>query len=285
DAALAAHLIRIGNSVTYGGEQRVGSVEEAVGRLGFQMTFRLVGEAAGIQLAQRPLKHYGIETEQLREHMLHTAFACEQLAIECGFDARRAYTAGLMRPLGLLVLDRLADHYTKPAIPDYHPVHDADYLAWEGRVFGIASPDVAAMVLTEWGFPIESIDAVRNQYLKRSEDLSHRLACLLNLASGIVADEGRGLLGETDHWAPSPWKLEAIGLTEERFQAAATKAREAFAEFQRRMRGEVEPAPAAVVITRPQPVDGKLPALFIEDPPAPTAPAEPHGSMTVESCN
>ena len=87
EIAPAAHLIRVGNSVTYGGEQRAGSVEEAVGRLGFQLTFRLVGEAAGIQLAQRPLQHYGIDADQLREHMLHTAFACEQLALECGFDA------------------------------------------------------------------------------------------------------------------------------------------------------------------------------------------------------
>ncbi len=282
DAALAAHLIRVGNSVAYGGEQRVGSVEEAVARLGFQLTFRLVGEAAGLQLAQRPLKHYGIEADQLREHMLHTAFACEQLALECGFDARRAYTAGLMRPLGLLVLDRLADRYTQPPIADYHPAHDADYLAWEGRVFGIASSEVAAMVLAEWGFPTESIEAVRNQYLMRSEDLTHRFACVLNLASGIVADEGHGLLGETDHWGHSPWKLEAVGLTEERFQVAVVKAREAFAEFQRRLRGDPDPAPARALSAEPDRTGAPVPALFIEDPPATAA---PHGSMAVESCN
>src|SRR4051812_23607920 len=182
DAALAAHLIRIGNSVTYGGEQRVGSVEEAVGRLGFQMTFRLVGEAAGMQLAQRPLKNYGIEADALREHMLHTAFACEQLALECGLDARRAYTAGLMRPLGLLVLDRLAEHY--PTIEGYHPVHDSDYLVWEGRTFGIASPDVAAIVLAEWGVPAESVEAGQKQKLTRFGDITHRVARPLQLAGG-----------------------------------------------------------------------------------------------------
>src|SRR5476649_102983 len=239
DTALAAHLIRVSNSVAYGGEQRMGSVEEAVTRLGFQMTFRLVGESAGMQLAQQPLRHYGIEADELREHMLHTAFTCEHLALECGLDSRRAYTAGLMRPLGLLVLDRLADRYEN--LPDYHPVHDADYLAWEGRTFGIASADVAAMVLGEWGFPAETVEAVRNQYLLRSDDLVYKLACLLNLASGIVADDGRALLGETRHWGHSPWKLEAVGLTEESYHAAAKRARQAFAEFQRRLRGEPEP--------------------------------------------
>ena len=275
DAALAAHLIRVSNSVAFGGEQRVGSVEEAVGRLGFQRTFRLVGEAAGIQLAQRALEHYGIEADQLREHMLYTAFVCEHIALECGHDPRRAYTAGLMRPLGLLVLDRLADRYKK--VDDYSPARDADYLVWEGRTFGIASFDVAAMVLGEWGFPKETIEAVRNQYLMRSEDLSDPFTCLLNLASGLVADDGHGLLGEARHWGHSQWKLETVGLSEAQFQAAAAGARQAFAEFQRRLRGEPEP-PAAAPSTGASTKAPFVPAIAPE-------PEQPHGSMSVDSCN
>ncbi len=275
DAALAAHLIRVSNSVAYGGEQRMGSVEEAVGRLGFQLTFRLVGESVGIQLAQRPLKHYGIDADQLREHMLYTAFMCEQLAAECGRDSRRAYTAGLMRPLGLLVLDRLADSYTD--VDDYNPVRDADYLAWEGRTFGVASFEVAAMVLAEWGFPTETVDAIRNQYLTRSEDLAEQFTCILNLASGLVADDGHALLGEARHWGHSPWKLEAIGLSEERFQAAAKRARQAFADFQRRLRGD--PEPTAAPAPKPDSTNAPfVPAILAE-------PGETHGAMSVESCN
>lgn len=274
DAALAAHLIRVSNSVVYGGEQRMGSVEEAVGRLGFQLTFRLVGEAASLQLVERPLRHYGIDADQLREHMLHTAFMCEHVALEVGRDPRRAYTAGLMRPLGLLVLDRLADHY--PSLVDYHPARDADYLVWEGRTFGVAGAEVAAMVLGEWGFPTETVDAVRNQYLLRSESLGEQLTCVLNLASGLVADDGHALLGEARHWGRSPWKLEAVGLTEERFQAAAARGRSAFAEFQRRLRGEPGLVPAEAQPMVPAPAAPRSASSV------PTT-AEPHGSMTVES--
>ena len=268
DATLAAHIIRLSNSVVYGGEQRTGSVEEAVARVGFKEVFRVVGDVAGAQLADRALVCYAVDAQELRDNMLHTAFVCEQLAEECGFDARTAYTAGLMRPLGLLVLDRMADRYGK--VEPFHPLHDGDYLTWEGRLFGLASSEVAAMVLAEWTFPQEIVEAVRNQYLLRSADLGHQLACLLNLSGGLVADNGFGLPGETRRWDSSLWKIDAVGLTEERFRAAGERARTAFEGFQRRIRGEAQPV--AETPTKPVRVPS-LPQVRI------------HGAITVESSN
>ena len=233
DSSLVGHIIRVSNSAVFGGEQPTGSVEEAVARIGFQEVFRVVGQVASDRLVERPLTTYGIDTDQLREHMLQTAFMCEHLATECGLDPRSAYTAGLMRPLGLLVLDRLAEQYGNIAV--YHPIHDPDYLAWEGRSFGLSSCEVAGMVLNAWSFPPEIVEAIQMQYLLRSEDLNHRFACLVNLASGLVADDGRGLLGEMSHWGGAVWKLEALGISETRYQAAAARARDAFTAFQRRI--------------------------------------------------
>ncbi|HEX2860701.1 MAG TPA: HDOD domain-containing protein, partial [Lacunisphaera sp.] len=162
DAALTAHIIRVSNSAVYRGERRTGSVEEAVSRIGYQEIFELAGYVAGMQLAERALKHYGIDAGQLRQHMVYTAFMCEQLAIECRLDARQAYTAGLIRPLGFFIFDRLADRW--PAFEPYHPIRDQNYLAWEGRVFGIGSGEVAAMVLQAWRFPDEISAAIRGHY-------------------------------------------------------------------------------------------------------------------------
>lgn len=266
DSTLVGHVIRVSNSAVYGGEQPTGSVEEAVVRIGFQEVFRLVGQVASARLAERALTLYGIDTDQLREHMLHTAFVCEHLATECGIDPRSAYTAGLMRPLGLLVLDRLAEHYGN--IAPYHPAHDADYLTWEGKAFGLSSCEVAGMVLREWSFPTEIVEAIQMQYLLRSEDLSNRFACLVNLASGLVADDGHGLLGETSHWGSSLWKLDSLGMTEDRFHAAAARAREAFAAFQRRLRGETEENEPKSLVSNTD-----------------SDPSHTHGSITVESSN
>jgi RNA polymerase sigma-70 factor (ECF subfamily) len=306
DTSLAGHILRVSNSVAYGGEQKTGSVEEAVARVGFHEIFRIVGEVATARLADRPLKFYGIDTDQLREHMIQTAFVCESLALQCGLDARSSYTVGLMRLLGMLVLDRLADSY--PNLEPYHPAHDPDYLTWEGRTFGFSSCEVAAIVLTEWKFPPEIVEGVRNQYLLRSDDLGHRLACVLNLAGGIIAEDNFGLLGEARHWGHSPWKLEAIGLTEVSFLVAATRGREAYAAFRQRTRGEAAPAPAKpagspsveavfAAMTAPKaPQAGAAAKAPAPVPAAVSAPAEKaaalaptdtaeHGAIAVESSN
>ncbi|WP_158277577.1 sigma-70 family RNA polymerase sigma factor [Opitutus sp. ER46] len=233
DATLVGHVIRVSNSTVYGGEQPTGSVEEAVVRVGFQEVFRIVGQVAMSRLAERPLRAYGVDADRLRELMLHTAFLCEHLATECGIDPRSAYTAGLMRPLGLLILDRLADRHGHLEV--YNPAEHEDYEEWEGRVFGLSSAEVAALVLDSWSFPQDIVQAIRAQYLVRSEDLTLRFACLLNLASGVAAEQGQGLPGELCHWTGQAWKLETLGLTETRFNVAVARAQDAYAAFRGRL--------------------------------------------------
>jgi RNA polymerase sigma-70 factor, ECF subfamily len=250
DAMLAAHIIRLGASAAGDGKRWTGSMEEAVGRLGWPEIFHLVGDVATARAADRALKHYGVEAEELREHMLHTALACEYLAAECGLDARRAYAAGLMRPLGLLVLDRLADRNGN--IKPYDPARDGDYLTWERRWFGSSSPEVTALLLIEWKFPTEIVEAVRSHYLLRAADRGLEFACLLNLASGLAADHGHGLRGEARQWDRSQWKLEKLGLTEARFRTAGERARKAFGAFKQRLRGVAGPEAAGAGSARGQ---------------------------------
>jgi len=235
DAALSAHILRVSNSVVYRSEQPTGSVEEAVSRLGYREILQLTGYVAGTQLAERALEHYGIEADWLRENMLHTAFVCEHLALECRVDPRLAYTAGLVRPLGLFVCDRLADRW--PGIESYHPARDRDYEAWEARIFGIGSCEVAALVLQEWRFPEEIVAAIRAHYLAKGGEAADRLACLLNVVSGMIANAGHGLLGEASHWEQTAGRLETLGLTARKMRSLATQANELFVGFQQRMEG------------------------------------------------
>src|SRR4051812_28827551 len=53
DAALAVRVIRISNSPVFGGGLRIGSVDEAVNRVGFGEILRLVGVATVASLVDR----------------------------------------------------------------------------------------------------------------------------------------------------------------------------------------------------------------------------------------
>ena len=226
DVALTARIIRISNSVVYGGSIRIGALEEALNRVGFSEVHRLVGLITSNLLADRPLVYYGVEAEPLREHMLFTALACEALADECGIDSRNAYTIGLMRTIGILVLDRVAERL--PQIPPYDHARLGGYPVWEGIAFGISNSEVAAMVLNDWRFPPEIVGAVREHYLLRPEDYDNRLACLLNVAGRVVAEAGHTLPGDRRYWELSPRKLEIVGLREDQVHSAGERARTAF---------------------------------------------------------
>jgi RNA polymerase sigma-70 factor (ECF subfamily) len=229
DPALAAQLIRRANSVALGGVQPVGAIDEAISRVGFEEVFRILGDATVGCLAEREIKHYSIGADELRAHVLRCAFVCEYLARSAGLDPRRAYTAGLLRALGLLVLDRVADRYGSLEV--FQPGRDPDYGVWEGRCFGLSSGEVAAIVLAEWGFPAPVVNAVRNQHLVRSSDLAEPLACVLHLAQAALTEAGFGLPGEARQWDGSLWKLEATGLDEARYRSAIGEGLAAYSAF------------------------------------------------------
>ncbi len=228
DASLSTRIIRISNSVVYGGSGgvRIGAIDEAVNRVGFSEVYRLVGLVASDRLSERNLQFYGVGPQTMREHMLFSALAAEMLAEECGLDPRHAYTAGLLRTIGMLVLDRVAERLTGCEVYDH--ARFGTYLAWEGVMFGVANTEVAGMVLTDWRFPPEIISAIRDHYLSSQSDYQNRFACLLNVSGRMVGDAGHALPGDRKFWEFNARKDEVLGVTEEHIQRATDRAHELF---------------------------------------------------------
>lgn len=220
DAALAARIIRISNSSVFGGGSRIGAIEEAVNRVGFGEVYRLVGLATTSRLADRALTYYGVEADPLREHMLFTALAAEALARESGMDQRLAYTAGLLRPLGMLVLDRVARERL-PASESFNATIYAGFAEWEGQVFSLSNCEVAAMILAEWKFPTEIVTAVREHYLRRKADSENRFAVLLNLAGWLGLSNGFGMAGERAYFDLTEEKRAHLHLEEDQIRTIA----------------------------------------------------------------
>ena len=215
DAALAARIIRISNSSALGSGVRIGAIEEAVNRVGFGEVYRLVGLATTSRLADRDLNYYRVQAETLRQHIMYSALAAEALAKRCGLDARIAYTAALMRTLGMMVIDRIARERLPLNEAYDHNQYPVGYGAWEGSIFGICNTEVAALILAEWKFPMEIVSSVRDHYLLRQEDYENPSAVLLNLASYLTLLSTRGLTGEPGYWELKPQKLETLRITED----------------------------------------------------------------------
>ncbi len=213
DGALAGTIIRISNSAHYGGGG-IGSVEQAIQRVGFSEIHRLVGCAAVGNFSDRSLECYQIDAEALREHMVCTALAAEALASLAGINSRNAYTSGLLRPIGMIVLDRLARDKIAPE-DRFDLERDGNYGAWERNHVQLTNAPVTGVTLNEWNFAYDVVEAVRGHTLVTVVNAPTRQAYLLNVAGWMAQELGQGLPGERNLWDLTSHKLEVLGLREE----------------------------------------------------------------------
>jgi HD-like signal output (HDOD) protein len=227
DVALATRIVRISNSPVFGGGGQIASTEEAVNRVGFSEILKLVGTATAARFAERSLDNYGISAQAMRDAMLYGALASEALARLAGMDTRVAYTAGLLRPLGMMVIDRACRGQLDPT-QRFSTERWANYSTWENRVFGVNNCEVTGMILEEWRFPTELSAAVRANYLARATDWDRSMPVILNLANGLAHRAKHSFVGEQGWWEITPDKLRAVSLTEEDLEPAIAATEIAF---------------------------------------------------------
>jgi HD-like signal output (HDOD) protein len=211
DASLTARIIRIANSPNYGhGAAGIGTIEEALQRVGFAEVFRLVGVVTNASLADGDLVYYGITGAQFQSNNLCAALVSERLALKTGANARIAYTCGLLQGIGRLILDRVARD--AEGVPDRLGVvgeHGCP-LEWERHCFGFNHLDAARLVLGHWGFPDVVVQAAG--YDPSLGLPPTALTRMLKLTNAIVGADGYGLGGEEEL---SSADLEGTDLTME----------------------------------------------------------------------
>jgi HD-like signal output (HDOD) protein len=160
----------------------------------------------------------------LRESLLLHALASEALAAYTELDPRAAYAGGLLRGVGMMVLDRMSRGRS-----NYDAVAFASYGEWEHARFNVRAPEVATMILDEWRFPLETVAAIE-QHLA---PIDNRFAAVLNLAGGIAVLHSHALPGEQACWTVTAEKLALAGIDEAEWHVASAEAGTAF-QIQRR---------------------------------------------------
>jgi len=221
DPALTFHVVRMSNSVLFGLREKTDSLDLAVGRVGLGEVFRLVGLAALQQVCQCDLLTYRLPATRLWENAVATAAAAELLAQRAGRDAGLAYTAGLLRTLGRVILDGAQSGNVYPGEAEWPSASE-----WEKKTFGITSAEVTTLLLDHWRFPADLTESIRGHYEPLSDFESSNVgACLLNLACGVAARFGLDLPGEEGDWLCTPAKLMLAGVSETDLEDCANRAR------------------------------------------------------------
>lgn len=211
DTAISSQLLRIANSVIFGFRTQAASVEEAVLRVGLKELHRIVGLCASFEVFQGDTALYGTTANQLWQNAITTAVAMEKLAHSTGADPALAYTTGLLRSIGKMVLARHAAGTVEPFVDEGIPLPE-----WENRTFGVNYAQVDAALCELWRFPKPIANALRDHLSPLSGASASALPHLLVLASLVATRLGRGLPGEAALWDRDPVRLEKAGVEEYR---------------------------------------------------------------------
>ncbi|HVU32818.1 MAG TPA: HDOD domain-containing protein [Opitutaceae bacterium] len=226
DAGLTARLIAAANSAAYVGSVPSVTLDEAIARIGYRETYRIIGAVACAHLADKPLRLYGMTPQRLRENALFVALMMEELAPEAGLEPRAAYTIGLLRSLGKVVLNHIAGE--RGGVEPYGDC-GLPLAGWEIETIGYSNPVVGAEVLRHWRFPDETADAVRDHYAPA--ETSGAATHLLNLTAGGAEDRDYGLPGESEYWQFTPANFAATSIDEKTVRWAGERARRAMSRI------------------------------------------------------
>lgn len=226
DPALTFQVIKLSNSALYGLGARCNTLQDAVARVGFGEIHQLVGLIVSRQVFQGDLMMYDVPAGRIWENAIAVGSLANSLARRAATDAGSAYSAGLLRNLGKIILN---NHTGARKFPGEETA--PDLFAWEKASFGTTSPEATAMLLDHWRFPQEITGALAHHPAPEAAKEFTVAAAILHLAAAIAVDWGCSLPGETKIWRQDAAMCALAGVQEEMLAGAAQDARKQFSKF------------------------------------------------------
>jgi putative nucleotidyltransferase with HDIG domain len=156
DPALAGALLRFANSARYGSKEQVGTVRDAVIRIGSGTVLQVAMKASIKKLAEQPLLAYGLTEGAFWRHCCAASAAAELIRRRCRTREvpREAATAALLHDIGKLLLAQLLTPDVLGRLP---PERDAwsgpEGAAVERDVLGVCHAEVGGLIAQHWRLP------------------------------------------------------------------------------------------------------------------------------------
>lgn len=189
DPGVASDVLRMANSALLGGLRKVGSISEAIVRLGIRQVRTLViGRGMIDSIGQQKIAD--LDMSYFWRRSLATAVLSSRIAEELGRIPRDiAFTGGLLADIGIIVLARALPVEYAAILRQYAPRGGGDMIIHEIEHFGGSHADVSAFALQDWSVPADVVQAVRLHHdtdITDAPELVTKLARIINAAGEIA---------------------------------------------------------------------------------------------------
>jgi putative nucleotidyltransferase with HDIG domain len=159
DPVLSARVIRLANAPYYGFSGRISSASRAVVLLGFD-TVRALSVGAAVSLVGDDVD---LGPAGLWTHSVAVAAASAVVARRLGSPAQDAFSAGLLKEVGVSLLHR-RDPTRYDELLAAHGRHADELSRAEQQVFELTHAAAGAAALESWGFPQQFVHAVASHH-------------------------------------------------------------------------------------------------------------------------
>jgi len=224
DQALTLKILKLSNSAEYGFSRKITTVKDAIARLGFKpiktMVFAIVSKSS----FNREVQGYGLEKGDLWRNSITCAYYSRYLSGLTDYgDPEQAFTAGLLRDIGKLVLhEYVRKEYDE--IVNMVNKEEISFCRAEEKVLGVNHCRIGAMVAEKWNFPQVLVDVIKYHHnpeeAVQSDFEDAKLVRIVHFADYLTSIMGKGIGVDCMMQELNPNALTELGfeLTQEKME-------------------------------------------------------------------
>lgn len=214
DPAIAAHLLRIANSVFFASaNRRISSIKDAVVRIGFRETKKIVMSMLVMNIFDQKTKNLGFDRVDFWYHSLAAGLFAERVAKFMGdVNPEEAFLAGLLHDIGVIIFDEFFPTLFEKSL---HATgrSGGHFPDEETGVFGFNHNDLVERLFPEWKMPQDITAAVANQYKINSfkgnfDTPGKKLALCVSLGNLFAKVSNIGNECDQFIWGLDNWVME-----------------------------------------------------------------------------
>jgi len=197
DLALTATILKHCNSAKYGFARKITTINDAISVIGFTALKTIIFTIVSKSSFSKDLKGYGLEEGDFWKNSISCAVYSRYIAELTDYeDPEQAFTAGLLRDVGKLILNEYVKENRKEIIKivteENIPFSEA-----EEKVLGLSHCQIGAIVAEKWKFPQVLIDSIKYHHnpekaeIEQCEDMN--LVRIVHLSDSLSVMLGYGI--------------------------------------------------------------------------------------------
>ena len=222
DPGLTANILRLANSAYFAAPGMIGSIRQAVVRLGWKRVYQLVIASSVHAAMDRPITGYGLPSGEFWRHAIAVSVAAEDLARECKTsDADEVFTAALLHDVGKLTMGSVVE-------ADFGEIENAvaqgaSFEEAERQTLGIDHAEAGAQILEKWSLPAVLVSAVRWHHDPDRSDPTSALVDVVHIADVLCLMIGIGIGRDGLQYKPSQAAISRLGIRTAHLERVASR--------------------------------------------------------------